>query len=799
MNFNNSGTLSNCNGLPNYPDIYGWQFDALDAERFIILNLTDVSRNIDMSNNVITAIGQPQMLTYYPYNGSASGAIQGDALVSSIAPCFLTSELDPNVNISNFTIPPFGMVLITASKNAIIAKPTAAEICAGSQTTVMVYNWNFNPMLQNFHSTFGLLTPVANCPGLFNFDPNGNTGTAILTFECLFPNATTTTQITVQPRPTISISPLNGTYCPNNGLPITLTATTSLTNPIVLWGPNWGLNNPSGKVVTATPQFNTTYNAYIFDGVCFAESNDAVITVPRIEITNAGKKFVICNNENDPLNIEPQIDLSNCVGCTLSYLWSTSVATSSISVVPAAINTYTVTVTATNATCTSTVTATYTLALNECCGVAATNNVVLSPNVTLGVLLRVDETELSDAVTLICPTCVASTPTSVTINDNGPGLGTIYINGRFVVAAQDVIFNNCNIRLGENAEIYVNNNQNVRFNNCDIRNSCTKMWQGITAESNNAGIFFEGSNISLNRVEGVIRAVDLSNDANFEIAYTDFVNNFQNIRINNYAKTLRGRLHVVPANMQGYIYGCTFNSTPGSMSPPHSGQTSLDDIQLANVPHILLGYADNNTNNAHFTNTFAGADVGIRSTNSELQIVNSNFNNMRGANIFPKNNAAIRATSAYDCNDRTLTVGGNFANNVDRCTFVNSGFGIYTAGEMNVDVQNNIFGTAAVAGSGNTTGDIFISLPGLKNVNISSNNRFYQFNHAVQINTSPQYATNIFIDNNIFDTYTRPVSEDQYFGTAVLVINKGASVQKPKRNFSITNNTIINPALALQC
>ncbi|MBL0050332.1 MAG: hypothetical protein IPP29_01805 [Bacteroidetes bacterium] len=58
-----------------------------------------------------------------------------------------------------------------------------------------------------------------------------------------------------------------------------------------------------------------------------------------------------------------------------------------------------------------------------------------------------------------------------------------------------------------------------------------------------------------------------------------------------------------------------------------------------------------------------------------------------------------------------------------------------------------------------TTGDIFVSLPGLKNVNITSNNRFHQFNHAVQINTSPQYATNIFIDNNIFDTYTRPVSE----------------------------------------
>ena len=110
---------------------------------------------------------------------------------------------------------------------------------------------------------------------------------------------------------------------------------------------------------------------------------------------------------------------------------------------------------------------------------------------------------------------------------------------------------------------------------------------------------------------------------------------------------MQGRLHVVPAKMQGYIYGCTFNSTPGSMLPPHNNQTSLDDIQLANVPHILLGYADNNTNNAHFTNTFAGADVGIRSTNSELQVVNSNFSNMRASNIFPANNTAIRATIQY--------------------------------------------------------------------------------------------------------------------------------------------------------
>ncbi|MBL0050571.1 MAG: hypothetical protein IPP29_03140 [Bacteroidetes bacterium] len=442
------------------------------------------------------------------------------------------------------------------------------------------------------------------------------------------------------------------------------------------------------------------------------KSKPITAITPHIKITNAGKKFVICNNENDLLNIEPQIDLSNCVGCTLSYLWSTSEVTSSISILPTTTTTYTVTVTATNATCTSTATATYTVAVNECCSGTATNDVILSPDVTPGgVLPRVDETELSDAVTSICPACVTNT-NPLTI-DGTTALGTIYINGRFVVAGQDVIFKNCNIRLGENAEIYVNNNHNVKFNNCDIRNACNTMWQGITAESNNAGIFFEGSNISRNRVEGVIRAVDLSNDANFEIAYTDFVNNFQNIRINNYAKTLRGRLHV-NTNMQGYIYGCTFNSTPGSMLPPHNNQTSLDDIQLANVPHILLGYADNNTNNAQFTNTFAGADVGIRSTNSELQVVNSNFNNMRASNIFPANNTAIRATSAYDCNDRTLTVGGNFANNVDRCTFVNSGFGIYTAGEMNVDVQNNIFGTAAVAGSGNTTGDILLACPASK-------------------------------------------------------------------------------------
>jgi hypothetical protein len=145
------------------------------------------------------------------------------------------------------------------------------------------------------------------------------------------------------------------------------------------------------------------------------------------------------------------------------------------------------------------------LAVNECCSGTATNDVILSPDVTPGgVLPRIDETELSDAVTSICPACVTTTPTSVTINDNGAGLGTIYINGRFVVAAKDVIFNNCNIRLGENAEIYVNNNHNVRFNNCDNRNACNTMWQGITAESNNAGIFFEGSNISRNRVEGAI-------------------------------------------------------------------------------------------------------------------------------------------------------------------------------------------------------------------------------------------------------------------------------------------------------
>nr|MBK9653209.1 hypothetical protein [Bacteroidota bacterium] len=795
---NNTNTLSIFNNSTAYPDIYGWQFDALDAERFIILNLSDAIRTMDM-NAIITAPGQPQMTSYFPDNTNAfkaSGGIAGDAMDAPTDECFLKRLIDPTVDVTNFNIPPWGMVLITASKNTLIAKPTANVICEGSQTSVMVYNWDFNPMVQNFYSSFGTLTTVPNCPGLFNFDPNGQTGTAYLTFENLGIPATVTTQITVQLRPTITIAPTSGTYCTSGGTPITLTATTSAipANPIVLWGPNWGLNNPSGKIVTATPHFNTTYNAYIYDGVCFNESNPAIIAVPRFEIANAGQKFITCNNGSavNLLKIEPQIDISNCIGCAYSYQWSTLATTTSISLNPTSSATYTVTVTATNATCTSTATASYTVEANNCC-IATSPNVALSPTITPGGLLQNNNVDdLETALTNINCGCITTANGVTTVTDNGT-LGTIFINGHFAVN-KNLTLINCTVRFGENAEVVVANDKSLILEGCDIQGCSPAMWRGLIGNTNNANIIIKENVATRGHVEDALAAVQLSNDANFRIQNTDFVNNHISINFENYTKSLRGHLHQANANVNGnsYINGCTFNSTPADMLLPYTSQYSYSHIACKNMPYLLIGYATNSaiTNNL-FKNTYSNSHLGINSINSTIQVVNSTFTNTQKLNSTFATNNGIRATSIFDCNDRSIIIGGDFKNAtfLDQCTFSNWEYaGIYASEEMNVDVRHCNFST-------NDFADIMTNKLGTKTLHVANNN-FTTFNHAIANFNAPNMNTNYLIDNNTFSNYNT-AGTGGFYGSAVLLMNVGTSINAPPRSLVITNNTITNPRIGI--
>jgi hypothetical protein len=184
-------------------------------------------------------------------------------------------------------------------------------------------------------------TPTAS--GTFNY-------TVTLTGGC--GNITATGVITVNPLPTISVSPATATICTGNS--ITLTASGAST---YAWSPGTGLSATSGSSVVASPASTFTYTITGTDANGCVNSTTKLVTV----------------NSRPTVTISPAAPISFCEGLSatltangaVSYSWSPATGLSSstgspVLASPSVTTTYTVTGTGLNG-CTNTATKTITI------------------------------------------------------------------------------------------------------------------------------------------------------------------------------------------------------------------------------------------------------------------------------------------------------------------------------------------------------------------------------------------------------------------------------------------------------
>jgi hypothetical protein len=163
---------------------------------------------------------------------------------------------------------------------------------------------------------------------------------AVTNIYCVLSNTngctTTTTNVslTVNPLPTVTISPSSTNIC--YGGSATLTANTSASSPSYLWS-----DSETTPSITVSPASTTSYTVTVTDGTtgCANTSAGATVTVnPLPTVTISPSSTNICSSGSATLT-------ANTSASSPSYLWSDSETTPSITVSPASTTSYTVTVT----------------------------------------------------------------------------------------------------------------------------------------------------------------------------------------------------------------------------------------------------------------------------------------------------------------------------------------------------------------------------------------------------------------------------------------------------------------------
>jgi PKD repeat protein len=231
-------------------------------------------------------------------------------------------------------------ILITVNANpTVTATGSPTTICAGSSTTLTgggasTYVWNPG----NISGSPVTVSPTVNTTYTV-------TGTSAA--GC---TATATRLITVNPAPTLTVTPANSTIC--LGGSVTLVGTTTA-NHTYSWSPTAGLSAPTSATTNASPTVTTTYVlTKTRTSTGCTTTRTAVVTVnPSPTITATAASPSICTGGNTTLTAAG--------GST--YTWMPGpLSGTTVTVTPVATTTYTVTGTDAQG-CTSTQTVTVTV------------------------------------------------------------------------------------------------------------------------------------------------------------------------------------------------------------------------------------------------------------------------------------------------------------------------------------------------------------------------------------------------------------------------------------------------------
>ncbi|MEO8088583.1 MAG: hypothetical protein ABI763_17325, partial [Bacteroidota bacterium] len=313
------------------------------------------------------------------------------------------------------------------------------------------------------------------------------------------------------------------------------------------------------------------------------------------------------------------------------------------------------------------------------------------------------------------------------------------------------IFNNSDVRLGDDAKIVVNNFQVFEIINQSHLHSCDgiNMWDGIYTEDPSAFIYIhDGGNL----IEDAKNAIVSNNGGHFEINSTTFNNNYIGIHIAAYSGIHPGR-----------VWGCTFKGT-GSLLRPYDNYCSLNypewGIYIDHVNHIQIG--EPVFYNTYGRNIFQFLLCGISSNASGLDVFTSEFRNI----LLPAVNCG--ATQGCGIFARGLLPGGSKINignasTSEKCLFDHCETGIRERLYCYGDIISNTF-THCVSGIVNLNCSDFH--------NLVKGNSFEDFKRGIYfLNAINQLQYGLEIYENTFNTAMTAFNPATYGSTAIKVVN----------------------------
>ncbi len=792
----------------DYANIYGWTFE--DANGFIKTIILNLSSN-EYEINLGTIYTCPCTLNLKPvliWANSNSHVIIGDP---NSSPSNFMEELKIKtptwVTPESVSMNPFSILIIDESPSSANhirnVRLTDDEICSGSSTTMVI---------ESNESLVGD-DPICNsCP--FTIDLIENIGDRwIYLIEAGSVSFTQTYPIS----PCLNCDPINITvhqdisdlvlsatatdYCPGAAA-ITLEASftqgqggSNTETYSFLWAPDSGLvsnlcsNFPSPMCwsIDVEPDRTTTYGVYVTDGQCWSH-DEVEIKVP-VSHLDLGNDITICDGTS--INIIPDFELSVTPTTTI-YSWSpgSSSSTTFSPTPPQGITNYHLSLTINGCLIEDDVT----VNAIACCSTGTSVHIqpieMFIPNTNQDHNEYYNHVEnLAVSCSTNCPGCsilydpLTGNQNKVTIDGISPLSSTLFIDGEFRICndindpnvaglevdGMDLTLRNLTLNMGENAWINVMSGRKLVLENCTLTSCGTNMWLGILldkkGESNAPEIEFLG----INKIENAQKSVYLTREAIYHIDAVTFNNCYIDIEVINH-KGAAG---------SNSITACTFQSSGAGLIAPHFGERKFAGIVLDDVNLINIGV---NSSTAGFENTFDGSIYGIKSKNSSVKLLNSEFHDIWNNESTPTRGMCFYSESDFDFSDRSIQIGNGAPSGLN--SFYRSRSGLVGFGEMNYNIRKNEFGINDDEADRLRNHGIGISSNGNKEITISAGNSFKQYNNGILI-SRPGGKGTILIDDN--DFYQAFISSNNFMGTAINVFSMHPTKMT---NAIISNNTI---------
>jgi Secretion system C-terminal sorting domain len=585
-----------------------------------------------------------------------------------------------------------------------------------------------------------------------------------------------------------------------------------------LWTPDSGIvanlcsNSPSPMCwsIDVEPERTTTYGVYVTDGQCWSHA-EVEIVVP-VSHLNLGNDITIC--DGTAIEIIPNFELS-VTPTTTTYLWSPgNTSSTTLSLTPSqGITNYHLSLTINGCLIEDEVT----VNAIACCSSGSSVHMqpieMFIPNSNQNHNEYYNHTEnLVTSFSVNCPTCVSQTGglnnrLSATI-DGGTGNPIIFIDGEFRIPydietdqnspgpeldGMDLTLRNLTLSMGENAWINVMSRQRLVLENCTLTSCGSNMWRGIVLDKkgdrNSPEIGF--NSLFPCFIENAETAVYLTRESIFNIEGVTFNNCFVDLEIVNQKEN----------SNTNTIFGCNFTSSGAGLIAPHLGERKFAGVVLDDVDLVNIG---KNSNVTAEVNTFENSIYGIKSKNSSVKLLNSDFFDIWDDVTTPAFGYAFYSESDFDFTDRSIQIGngGNSGLNNFQRTFN----GVYSVGEMNFDIRRNIFGNVS-----NVTSDrirencIYIDDNGPKNLNISGSastpNEFHNYTFGVHVSRPNKFST-LLIKDNRFGA-AQFIDDTGFEGTAINLVAIGLTALKDAEisdneigePIPLTNPTVANPPL----